>query len=231
MKIYVATTGSKRLRNWCIAHDVGLLLSPGNEKFSNSSRAKIFIDNGAFNAWKNHQSWDEDRFFRLLEKARGKRDKITGVVSPDIVGEGLTSLEMSAKYYQRLKKYPLYLAVQDKMKVNDVIEHLKSRPAYIGIFIGGSLTWKWRSMPFWATFAHDRNLLCHAGRVGTVRGFQAAASVGVDSVDGSNLMRNNKLEEVLRYRQLSKEQKPLINRESWEDVLKLVLDERLAMER
>ena len=52
-----------------------------------------------------------------------------------------------------------------------------------GIFVGGSLPWKLATGAQWVTFAHERAMPCHVGRVGTPKHVAWARRIGADSID------------------------------------------------
>jgi hypothetical protein len=187
-------------------------MSPEYGTLCTDPSASIIIDNGAFGAYKRGEEWDESAFYRFLNR---QGENLHGVACPDIVCGGLESLNHSACHYDRLSDYPLYLVVQDGMTPDDVLRHLLDYPDYSGLFIGGSVAWKWRTMALWCNFAHSLKLLCHVGRVGSVRGYMVASYNQADSVDGSNLMRNNRLSEILRYRNMEQQQEHLLKKEDW----------------
>jgi len=91
---------------------------------------------------------------------------------------------------------PLYLAVQDGMmacQITDVIDK------FDGLFIGGSIPWKFNTARMWADLAHLHGKKCHAGRVGTWEGFIHMHYCGVDSVDTSSPVRNRCDDHIVKY--------------------------------
>jgi hypothetical protein len=213
MNIFVSDSGNLDRRKWCIDHNVGSLMSPEYGTLSNVAGVVLMVDNGAYGAWSRGAVWNESAFYRFVDRAAGSLADLVGVVCPDIVCGGLSSLIHSGEHIKNLSDFPVYLAVQPGIMPSDVVTHLKKYPDYAGLFVGGgdNVSWKWRMLSSWVDLAHKRNLKCHVGRVGNVRGYMAAAACGVDSVDGSNLMRNDRLGEIERYRRMQEQQKNLIN--------------------
>jgi hypothetical protein len=82
------------------------------------------------------------------------------------------------------------LAVQDGMTAADV-------PAEADVvFIGGSTSWKWRSLPEW-TAAFPR---VHVGRVNSLRLLLMAENAGAESCDGTGWFRDpTRLAELSSY--------------------------------
>lgn len=218
MKIFVSDSGNLDRRQWCVDHGVGSLMSPEYGSLANVTRLDLMIDNGAYGAWAHGEPWNETAFYKFVDRAMASQANIRGVVCPDIVCGGRSSLKHSEDHIRRLVGLPVYLAVQPGITTADVVQHLKYNPGHSGIFVGGGddVSWKWRTLPQWVELAHKNGLKCHAGRVGTVKGYMKADTLGVDSVDGSNLMRNNKLEEIERFRQMQEQQMHIIDKEDWQ---------------
>lgn len=197
MKIYLPDHGHKDRREWCIRNNVGLLYSPHRNKLPIYGDSFI-IDNGAFPAWKRGKVLDLDLFIAFLNKIEKRGCIPDFVVLPDIVGDGGRSLGFSMSNRNIVPgSWRRYLAVQDGM-YPAILEDLI--PLINGIFVGGTVLWKWRTAETWIRFAHENRIPCHIGRVGTERNYLRAASIGADSVDGSTPMRHRTLEEINAWR-------------------------------
>lgn len=215
LKIFVADAGHRDRRQWCIDHRVGLLMSPEYATIPPPG-ATFMLDNGAFSAWKHHEEWDEKAYYRMLTRFHDAGLHPYGVVAPDIVKGGLEFLKRSKEHLPLIPPgMPRYLAVQEGITPRDVLPLLTSID---GIFVGSPGAWKWRTAREWAILAHKFGKRCHIGMVGTIRGYMGANAVGADSVDGSNLTRNRKLEKILQYRRLEDEQTRMDRR--WENLAK-----------
>ena len=59
----------------------------------------------------------------------------------------------------------------------------------VGLFVGGSTTFKEQTARAWGTFARARSLYLHMGRVNTARRRAIASEAGADSVDGTSASR------------------------------------------
>jgi hypothetical protein len=59
----------------------------------------------------------------------------------------------------------------------------------VGIFVGGSTSWKLETLARWGTLAAARGCHCHVGRVNTARRIRLVADAGAHSFDGSSLTR------------------------------------------
>jgi hypothetical protein len=124
-----------------------------------------------------------------------------------MVAGGLESLAVSLGHADRFPAgWRRYLAVQDGMRCDDVLQYLGR---FDGIFVGGTVVWKWRTAQTWIALAHDAGIPAHIGRVGTVRNYLRAAALGADSVDGSSPMRHKDFGRIDRYRALQAEQRQI----------------------
>jgi hypothetical protein len=184
MVSYASHTGTRR--NLAAMKNAGwhLLLSPkGNSLRTEGMR--YALDNGAWTAYQQQQPFDEDAFVRAVDLVGEGADWI---VLPDVVQGGMASLEFSLTWMERLKGIPtkLLIAVQDGVQLEDVAPNLS--PA-IGIFIGGSTSWKETTAGAWGSLARRRNCHLHVGRVNTVRRIRICAAAGANSIDGTSVSR------------------------------------------
>lgn len=150
------------------------------------------IDNGA---WTYHQKgvpFDDERFRKLVRRMGANADFI---VVPDIVGGGLASLRLSARWLNELHvtKRPLLIPVQEGMEAGDVRPFLGSD---VGIFVGGiDADWKEQtSIRVWGPLAREVGCYLHVGRVNSVRRIRICQDAGASSFDGTSpLIRPFKL--------------------------------------
>jgi hypothetical protein len=189
VKIYLGIVGDHRVQAFAEKHDCGWCLTPENNRSIPSG--SYFLDNGAFTAWKNQKKWNENKFFDLLKKY----PDYDFVVVPDIVCGGIKSLELSKRYAVAIPR-PRYLAAQDGMLLNDVMFNLD---LFDGIFIGGSIPWKFQTASAWSQLAHNHDLKCHAGRVGTWEGMIHMHFCGADSVDSTTASRHQSDYHIQKY--------------------------------
>ncbi len=143
------------------------------------------IDNGAWTAFQQGVKFNERLFMKAIDLLGEHADWI---VLPDIVAEGLKSLDYSLTWLERLRGIPtqLLIAVQDGMKVEDVRSILNPT---LGIFIGGTTEWKEQTAVQWGSVARRRNCYLHVGRVNSARRIAICAAAGADSFDGSSVTR------------------------------------------
>jgi hypothetical protein len=199
VKIYLGVVGSKKVQGFAKEHNCGWCLTPDNAR--PIPHGTYFLDNGAFTAWKNNTKWNEIKFKVLVNKY----PNYDFVVAPDIVCGGNASLIHSIKYVDKINS-PLYLAVQDGMNAKIVTEFIDS---FDGLFVGGSIQWKFSTARMWADLAHLHKKKCHAGRVGTWEGFVHMHFSGVDSVDTTTPCRHQDDSDIKKYYKHLEEQKML----------------------
>ena len=184
MKIYTSTGTIKTIEE-CNLRGIGLMMVAD---WRDPDRWPYFaVDNGCYSAYSRGVEWDPKPFFRHLERCLDRGYKPDFIVLPDKVASK-DSLEFSGKWHPVLTTkypaFPVYLPVQDGMELEDV-ERFYSTHMIDGIFIGGSMAWKLETMKTWATWAHDRGLKCHVGRIGPVRCMIMAELAGADSIDST----------------------------------------------
>lgn len=194
MVIYTVDSGTRSRQAEMLRLGYGVLLMPGGGVRSYHKKVKhIAVDNGAYRNWIKRKEPNFALLFALLDKIKKAELDIDFVVTPDIVAGGKQSLELSIFWSSPgtlLSGWPLYLAVQDGMSVDDVKPYLSR---FKGIFVGGSLEWKMYTAANWIELARRHHLKCHIGRCGTINRLKWAYDIGANSVDSSSLLRNDKL--------------------------------------
>lgn len=185
MICYATQTGNIRNLAALRANGWRLLVSPKNGHSKVNGDFRYGVDNGAWWAYQNKQSFDSAAFERVLVKFGDRADWI---VLPDIVAGGLASLAFSLSWVDRVQRHGrlMLLPVQDGMAVGDVRPHLSER---VGIFIGGGTEWKLAMMAAWGELAAEIGCYLHVGRVNTERRIALCAAAGADSFDGTSASR------------------------------------------
>lgn len=172
---------------------IGLLYSP--IVYKNPLGMPYAFDNGRFTVWKNGKMWDEEKFFKLLTKPQKAGYRPRWTVVPDVVADAGGTFQQWRQWVPILRPYdtPLALAVQDGMSVKDVLE---LRPQPDVIFVGGTMTWKWRYAKDWCR--HFPRV--HIARVGSARKLWMAQRIGAESTDGTAWFRDDERQaQLLRY--------------------------------
>jgi hypothetical protein len=157
------------------------------------------VDNGAWSAAHNDEFWEPEPFFKRLEGIEDKMPRAPDfVVLPDVPGEPDVTLEMSLRYAGRVKEfgYDYYLPVQRGVNPEGAAVLANDIDA-AGIFVGGSKSWKHTYGDWIASTAHKHGLKCHVGQpdMGD-KGLLWADEAGVDSVDTTNIVRNDAWEKL-----------------------------------
>jgi len=156
------------------------------------------LDNGVFGAFTSGREWSEEPFYSFLD-AYSAWKPIWAVV-PDWVGDKERTLILWEKHSPALKAFgvPLAFAAQDGMTPDDV-----PMDAEI-VFVGGSTSWKWKSLSIW-TKNFPR---VHVGRVNSRRLLEMAEENGAESCDGTGWFRDPKRTQELEDYLKSTKQQP-----------------------
>lgn len=183
MVSYASRTGTRRNLNAMRAAGWKLLVSAAG--VLRTEGMPYALDNGAWSAFQQARPFDEDAFMRAVDQLGEGADWI---VLPDIVADGMRSLDYSLTWLERLRGLPtrLLIAVQDGMEIDDVRPFLS--PA-VGIFVGGTTEWKEATAGAWGSAARRRNCYLHVGRVNSVRRIRLCAAAGANSIDGTSATR------------------------------------------
>jgi hypothetical protein len=138
------------------------------------------LDNDAFSAFTKNREWDETAWIAMLDRVKLSGMSPRWVLVPDVVADRKATLEKWEKYQPIAVRYgwPLAIAVQDGMTPSDL-------PDNCVVFVGGSTSWKWRTLPMWC--ATGRRI--HVGRVNEVEKLFVCERLGVESVDGTGWMQ------------------------------------------
>ena len=133
------------------------------------------LDNGVFGKCKSGKPWTEEPLYSYLDDYAAW--KPMWVVVPDWVSDRDETLRRWDQHAPALQAYgvPLAMAVQDGMTPADVPSECSV------VFVGGSPSWKWRSLPMW-TASFPR---VHVGRVNTINLLLQAENAGAESCDGT----------------------------------------------
>lgn len=157
------------------------------------------LDNGVFGAWQEGREWSEEPFYRYLEEFHYHRP-IWAVV-PDWVADRERTLHLWGQHAPAVAAFgvPLAFVCQDGMTPSDV-------PGDADIvFIGGSTSWKWRTLPMWC----EQFPRVHVGRVNSYNLLWQAKRAGAESCDGTGWFRSpDRTRELIRYMEDSEKEEP-----------------------
>lgn len=192
MLVYVGQTRSRRLIAKLVELGIGECTNRGEYP---PRRSPWFLDNGAFSDWRSGRDFDDEEFWFELILALASSNPPAFVVCPDRVATGLASLAFSLRWldecesrlrvlgeHVELAVPRWYFVTQDGMTADDV---RAVAPRFAGLFVGGSLPWKLQTGAAWVQLAHELEMPCHIGRVGTVKRVRWAQRIGADSIDSS----------------------------------------------
>jgi hypothetical protein len=206
MNIYVSATWGQKTIDWCKQNDVYYMQN--TNLFIKNSNIRYALDNGAFKKYReNTDKTDFVQFYETLGYILDCEMLPDFVAVPDIVGDGIKSFKFSLEQFDLLpKEFNYYFVIQDGMST-DLVKDIMYKVS--GIFVGGTKQWKLRMMKTWIDFAHNHNKPCHIGRMSTFKDMDRAFACGADSIDGSTLVRNQRLYEINLWRDYVKCQKRL----------------------
>lgn len=162
---------------------IGWLIGPSAmEKTKRRNWIPYALDNDAYTAWAQTKEWDVGAWRELLVWARMSGQDPLWVLVPDVVADPTGTKRKWMTYCEEAGSFgwPLAFAVQDGMRPDDVPVGADL------IFIGGTTTWKWRSLPMW--LSHFKRV--HVGRVNELRRLWTCEDLGVESVDGTGWFRD-----------------------------------------
>lgn len=160
---------------------MGLLQTPG-ARYNLNNVAVWALDNGCYT---NKYPGDE-AYLRLLNYWGEHQPRCLFVAVPDVVGDGVATLEMFPTMAARIRSagWPVALVGQDGM------EHMTLPWDDMDwLFIGGSTDWK-LGRPGAAALirqAQERGKSVHVGRVNSARRFRRFATLGCDTADGTHI--------------------------------------------
>jgi hypothetical protein len=184
---YASRTGTRRNLAALRAHGWGLLVSRAG-RWRTEGFERICGDNGAWADFHAGREFDADAYERFLDWLAAEPVTPDWLVLPDIVAGGLASLSLSLRYLNRCRAVaPLVLiSVQDGMTAADVAPLVGPQ---VGIFLGGSTSWKLDRMAAWGEFCASRGVHYHVARVNTAKRMFMAIAAGASSIDGSSASR------------------------------------------
>jgi len=139
------------------------------------------LDNDAYIAYRNGKPWKVEAWINFLNKIKASGLTPRWLLVPDVVGRKIETIESWRYHYPIAKKYgwPIAFAAQDGMTQSDVPSGAQI------VFVGGTTTWKWKSLPMWC----ENFPRVHVGRVNTFERLQIAERNGAESCDGSGFLR------------------------------------------
>jgi hypothetical protein len=133
------------------------------------------LDNGIYGAFLSGKEWDETPFYDYLEKFAIYKPEWVAV--PDAVADRELTLERWGQHSETVASFgvPLAFVAQDGMTIADV------PVAAEVVFVGGSTTFKWRTLKTWT----ENFPRVHVGRVNTYRHLWQCHDAGAESCDGT----------------------------------------------
>jgi len=158
---------------------------------------KWFLDNGAFT-----QDFDPEDWINTLDKCKEYKNKPDFVVLPDVFDDPVETIKRNWKYVEEARNRNLnyYSVAQKPMTANTAVQLALSLDAD-GVFVGGSWNWKQKTTSKIVDFAHKHGLKVH---IGMPKDYFWAYQTGANSMDSSNIVRNQnyfliqRIEDIIR---------------------------------
>jgi hypothetical protein len=145
------------------------------------------IDNGAYICFQKNTIFDD---FKFLETIRRYGKMSDWIAIPDVVQDKYNTIKYSHSWVKRINRIVdnpnLLIVAQDGMTRNDLIPFVKDG---IGVFIGGSTSFKMNSMRMIGDLCNEYNVWSHCGRVNSVKRTITCINNGIKSCDGSGYSR------------------------------------------
>lgn len=140
------------------------------------------LDNDAYTCWTKGLSFDYPAWVNMLNKMRALNETPLWVAVPDVVADRQATLAAWKRFapVARCYGWPLAFVLQDGMTHRDVPKEASV------VFVGGTTSWKWRTIPMWVEYFPR----VHVGRCGTSKWkLDRLEEMGVESCDGSGFFR------------------------------------------
>ena len=143
------------------------------------------LDNGRFRDWAEGVPFDQDLFWRAIEKAKGQDEPPYLAVVPDEPGNADMTMILLEDWLPMLQHeapaFPWFCAVQDGMVPEDLDPYIDRLG---GVFLGGTSAFKSQAGVF-CDYAHAHNRPFHYGRCGSLNKLAHAIEVWADSIDSA----------------------------------------------
>ena len=155
---------------------------PQRRRFMKDPPAPYCIDNGAWSQ-KGGDVFDPFRFMQLVGLlGRGAEF----VVLPDIVAGGHRSLDRSKGWLRALEPVcrQVLIPVQNGLTPADLMPFLGPK---VGVFLGGTDSYKLRTMATWGQATQEAACYYHVGRVNSAKRIGLCGAAWADSFDGSGV--------------------------------------------
>ena len=177
-----------RVREAAPSHDHGAAWNPD---CMTGHDWPYILDNGAYAAAMNDETWDPEPFLTRLAQILDRMPRPPEfIVLPDVRGDAAASVGRSRSWARRLTQlgydYPTALPVQDGLDPAEAVAVAEEVGAET-LFIGGSDAWCVANAAEIVRAAHIADLQAHIGRP---MDLTWAEAVGVDSVDTTSIVRN-----------------------------------------
>ena len=155
---------------------------PQRRLYESSPPGPYCLDCGAWSQ-KGGDVFDPFAYMRLVGLMGAQAEF---VVLPDIVAGGRASLERSLRWVPVLEPIceRVLIPAQNGITPDDLWMHLGPK---VGVFLGGTDSYKLRTMETWGQVAREADCYYHVGRVNSATRIRLCGAAGADSFDGSGV--------------------------------------------
>ena len=180
--IYFANPSTEAIRERMRAGELAWIATP----FQGNVRPRGIrwcADNGCF----NDKKFSYDKWWAWLERHAVDSADCVFATAPDVLEDHAATLERSRPWLKRIRQlsYPAAFVAQDGAQIETI-----PWDEFDVLFIGGSTDWKLgpeaRAL---IAYAKSLGMWVHCGRVNSGRRYRLMATLGVDSADGTFLVR------------------------------------------
>lgn len=197
--LFLTGCTNSKIEGALVENGVGLLCSPDNSYHLRAGKfAAVAFDNGTFGLWQMEQGLSFSLQGQLPQVALWTNwlDRMTDHVAPesvlfcavpDVVGDAARTLELFRLYGDRPRRFGFKNALVAQNGLENMLEEIDWDAVDV-VFLGGSTEWKLGAgAAAVVREAKSRGKWVHMGRVNSGRRMEYAASIGVDSCDGTYL--------------------------------------------
>jgi hypothetical protein len=190
-----ATVGAEAI---AFERNIGLMIQPGNSYHLKVGRYPFWAaDNGAFT--RSGRGFDEAKFRSMLAQEWLRDyaasclfvvapDKLVVLPSGDVVGDAEGTLEEFPRWAQEIRSWGFPVALVAQNGLESMLHRVPWELLDV-LFIGGSTEWKLSEAAHACLAeARRRGKQTHMGRVNSLTRLSRAASMLVDTADGTFLM-------------------------------------------
>jgi len=172
------------------------LVSPASVRSFGKNREPLLykhgyaLDNGAYSYWNRNLDFPSDKFRTCVDRYGERADWI---VLPDVIGDWQATNEFSNEWYEELRDVNQLLIVAQNGSEEDNYRDLCTWiDKGCGVFVGGDDEFKKAHTSSIIRLCKENGVICHVGRVNSMKRATWCNNIGAFSFDGSGMARFTK---------------------------------------